>query len=996
MKPLLLCTALFLFWFLLGRALLLLLPGHSAPRRELLAPAIGLAVSLISIFWLSRLGLAVSSFAGPWFTLALVAIALVHWQRRSLPLSRGYGRFALILSMALLLSGGPFLRYGFDWLSYANNDMVNYALLAQRFLGHGFFDVPSAAELFGGRSYSQTFWLQGLVERPGSELILASVAALTGLHPVQVFMPLILVGHMALISATGALVIDREGPRASRVALLTMAALALAPMLTFGAIYQLLGQTLGLAILLAGLSIFTQRGILARRRCLMAATALGSLLVSALLILYPELLPVLMAGSATVAMVRLCRCSSRQLAAVGTSIVAVGLGCLLTCFALQRYLVAAMSFLLRQLQSGVTGTSQAVDVFQQYLLPSGVAGLWGLVNIYAPPPEPILSFLIAVGLLLLFATIICSLRLVLRGDSVAVVFVLMLVAMAFLRVSGSAFGLYKMSMYIQPFLWGTLAQLLGSAVDRWRWFPLPGAALTLILLHTQWGYTIASTGELFGSQGSFNEVHDASRTGLISELLRIRGRVDDRLVTSDSSNLVLAKLQAALLEGARLTFPFFDIYPSKRRLLPILQRPALEFQQQKLSLAAASRTRRVSFLIRDAQGRSTRNGFQIVLAAQPVPRQENRHALLVSTSLQSPFNRRRFTSDSRNSYLLPWLSIRNHLLFVSSDQGKLYYSHDREHTAFYQLEGDYFYPGQTMAGIGRMLLFQVINPSRRPRMVVTLTASLKADGNNTLPLAAVHGRQRQSLPIVGRGSARIISAPLEPQQIEGRSYVALDLGRSGTRWEEQRLGLMRLYGTALQADPRRLTAFIRDISVISDADVAAWRAPRRVEHFPQDLAQPDLEYSGLYEDGWASESSFVVLDPASDAPTVLDVQGVVPDLGDPARSNGLVVRLDGRVVASRSLRPGSFDLAIPLAPGRGRHRIELRFSGVQQLPGGDRRPVAAKLTRLGFRDPLSPTSAADSQPGPRAVVGAAPAVAPPTESAAEGHDPSRPQHNVRR
>src|SRR5947209_18957198 len=117
-----------------------------------------MAALIISAFLLSCLGLPVRRFAWPMTAgLALLA-ALVLWRLRPPVGLRRYAPFALVLLAALLIIGRPLFSYDFHWLSYCNDDMANYALIAQRLVDHGFYDVPGTAELVGGADYSQFFW----------------------------------------------------------------------------------------------------------------------------------------------------------------------------------------------------------------------------------------------------------------------------------------------------------------------------------------------------------------------------------------------------------------------------------------------------------------------------------------------------------------------------------------------------------------------------------------------------------------------------------------------------------------------------------------------------------------------------------------------------------------------------------------------------------------------------------------------------------------------
>jgi len=64
--------------------------------------------------------------------------------------------------------------------------MANYCLAADRFLHHGYYDLPEQTQL-EGRDYSQHYWfMHGLQQiRPGSELMLAFTSSITGLNPAR-------------------------------------------------------------------------------------------------------------------------------------------------------------------------------------------------------------------------------------------------------------------------------------------------------------------------------------------------------------------------------------------------------------------------------------------------------------------------------------------------------------------------------------------------------------------------------------------------------------------------------------------------------------------------------------------------------------------------------------------------------------------------------------------------------------------------------------------
>ena len=264
----------------------------------------------------------------------------------------------------------------------------------------------------------------------------------------------------------------------------------------------------------------------------------------------------------------------------------------------------------------------------------------------------------------------------------------------------------------------------------------------------------------------------------------------------------------------------------------------------------------------------------------------------------------------------------------------------------YQPERDFFFPGQTMLSLGRDSLFRILGPSPRVRMVLEYTGSLNGDRENRIPAGSVIGDERLMFPAKGRGSARLFSPPVAPQQIGSGRYIALDMGSWGWSFPEHRSRIMSLYGRDVLMDGRRIVGFERDISVISEDAYAAMRPPESLRSFPQDLRNRDLEYSGIYEDGWVAEKSEAVLS-QPDGASVLVITLSVPGLAGRPAASSLTVRLDGKEAASKPLPPGETTLRLPTA-GTGRRHIELIFDRAANLPKPDGRPVSALLRYVGF------------------------------------------------
>jgi hypothetical protein len=244
-----------------------------------------------------------------------------------------------------------------------------------------------------------------------------------------------------------------------------------------------------------------------------------------------------------------------------------------------------------------------------------------------------------------------------------------------------------------------------------------------------------------------------------------------------------------------------------------------------------------------------------------------------------------------------------------------------------------------MAGIGRHLLLEIVNPTPRVRVAVHFTRSFAGDGDNRLPPAAVIGTERLPFSLVGRGSARVFSPPVAPQVVGGRPYVALDMGVDGSPFPDRRsVGLMRLYGRDIALDGRRLVAFTRDVSLVSEAEYRARRTLPALRAFPADLANPDVEYSGLYEDRWVSEAASVSL-AAGGSPSMLVVRGTVPAVGDRAFETECIIS----VALPRYLTRRTRGSPIVRRPG-----------GCPALPGAGRARTAGRCGRAPGRRPPAP------------------------------------------
>jgi len=942
----LLCAGFFAYWLVLGFALVTALQSRpNVLQALLLAPVTGMSALLLPVFLLNRFGLPIGQFALPLGIFLLAGAAALWWRMRPPMPWRLYLPFVLVFCAALAVTGWPILLYGFDWVSYANSDMAAISFAAEYFLHHGFADGPDARALARGIDYSQYAWFLyvAAMHRVGNEMLLSWAAGVSHLRPDQVYMSLTLALHVMLLSATAALVL--QGRRLRLAALVAAGLLAASALSTQAVLNQLSSQVGGLALLAGAATALMRprRGRGWRREA--RAAALIAILVAAMLLYYPEMLPIL--GLSFILWSVAGAMKSRM--PIRMTWIVAAAGGILSLAVIGKQAIGAFVHLLGASSAGAAAQGILEHGFPYFLKPNGLAILWGLQT-FNLPAEPWASITIALGALLLVGAVLACAYLVAYHFTPAAAIASVILGLSFaLFFRRSDFGLFKAAFFAQPFLLATLA-VAWLTVARGRMLQIAAiGALGLGGCAAHNFYTLKSA----DMAGPSVEIWKGSSLGVKGEFEGVLAAIPpDRVLALDTPNFVLAELQALVARGrpSYFTFDMGDALAYKpaeyvleiqRVLNPDI---AAKYARARLAVEEESRERypHAGFQLHASGDTPTVNTF----SAPRLP--ADRDAVFVSTtSVQSLFNRTLVPQASGASFLVrPLTAVSDHLAFVPSDLGPNYMSFKRI-ASFYQVEADPYFPHRTMAGVGRHLLFRVINPSQGSRLLVEVTASLRGDRENRLPAASVVGSDRVPLHLLGRGCARVFAPALAPQWIEGSPYLAIDMNSDAVRFPSRETGLMNLYGRDQPLDRRRVVGFARNISLVSAQDLARLRPPSEVSTFPAALADPALEFSGLYEDGWMSEEAFLILRP-NDGSRTLRIAGVIPAIDDAHFSTELSVRVDGKPVAAQRLGVGEFTVAVPVPAMQGNHRVDVKFSRFQRLPGDDGRPVTALLKSVGF------------------------------------------------
>ncbi len=968
MIALLLVVVLFVFLTLVGQAVISLLRVRLGVLWSwFLSPMTGLALLLAIGTRLSVWGIPFR-LVGPWLTLGLaVFTAVVWWWRKPVIPWRQLAPFLVVVLGYLLYTGWPLFVYGFNWVSYGNDDMANYCLAADRFLQHGYYSLPNETDLVG-RDYTQNYWFMHALQqiRPGSELTIAWVSSLTGRFPFEVFMPVILMTSMIQIFSLGALALHKGRNR--RIVLVGFFLFATSPLFGLGTLYQLIAQVAGVASMLAGLAVLLSVRQLDWRKWLLAG-----LLTCSLGIIYPEVSPFVALGCLLYGL-RLRYSNLRMfnrylvfvLATAALTFVMLGSS---TYEFINTLVMQAVGSAGLGAMAQINNQAGGLVLFPWTLVPSFIPMLFGLHPFGVVGSDPMISIKIAAGFLFFVYFLWATWRNLVKDTPVGYVSSIMVPLGFYLFFKGQDFGLFKLAMYAQPVITLLLAQgicryLFASRPLVRRWARVALVAFFICTVPADVYYSYASLGT-YG--GGLTEVVDASRLGV-----RFNPPKNQKFdaIDSDISNVVSAKMLAQYTQGYDTRFlsrsymdnianiavlkflrtPNPDLGPQARLIEKL---SLLRFLLPKVLMTGDVPDYRVVTIRNDDSDINRANNWNETSSRNI----DYKHRLFVAlrTNLDW-FNKANpgtgWTLDHTYQYK-PESEVTNRLVFIHSALGPHYYSSARFRAAFFQREPEPVSKGREyFDGAGKVSLFQILHPEGRLRVVVDMTCTSLGPGRTKLPSrAVVIGHHDYHLPFVGYGSARVFSPIIEPEHFEKQSYITVDFENTPSPILKPKTGLMRLWGLHYNLDDRRLDGFVRDISVMTEKQYLALPRPTKISSFPWDLYRyPGLEYSGLYEDGWVSRDAYVKLGPSHPG-QVLIFKGFVPEIPD-FRAHGLdlTISINDKPTEVVHLNAGEFTLTRLIREATAITSVSLHFSKAEVYGKNDLRAVSAFVREIAIGD----------------------------------------------
>jgi hypothetical protein len=959
MLPFLLVLALFVFLTAVGHAVVTLFrPRLGVLWRWFLSPTVGLALVVVLTTRLNIWGLPVKAF-GPWLALGLgvAAAAVFAWRRPVLPW-RQLRPFALLTLLFVVYAGWPMFRFGFDWISYGNDDMANYCLAADRFLHHGYYELPEQTHL-EGRDYAQHYWfMHGLQQiRPGSELMLAFAASVTGLNPHEVFMPVIIVFSLLQIWALGAVAMWRGRNR--RVALLAFLLFATSPLFGLGTLYQLIAQVGGISILLTACAL-----LLTTRENTWRRVGLAGLLTTCLGIFYPEVAP-FVALSIILYALHLRYTDSAQFRPFVATVAGAAV---LTFLLLGTSTYQFINTLVMQsvgsaglgAMAEINDQSGGLVLFPWTLVPSFVPMLFGLHPFGVVGWDPFISLQIVVGLGFLAYFLAAALGQFRQHAPVGYIAVIMTALGFFLFFKGQDFGLFKLAMFAQPVITLLLAHGFMRLL-RSDWRRTGRVALAVFVACTVPSHVYYSYASLGTYGGGLSEVVGASEYGVAFTPppdLKVEA------IESDISNVVSAKMLAQYTKGIDTRFlsrSYMDNI-ANIAVLSFLRTPNPDLGPQARLVEKLSHIR---FFLPDEILAGSVPDYRVMTINKldnNWTETSSRHldyADRLFVAIRAPLDHFNKYSPGegwtiQNSYQFKrYADVRNRLVFIHSELSPHYYSSARFKAAFFQREPEPVTDGAVyFHGTGRYNLFKVLNPTGPFRLVVDFTRTPLGGDRYDLPRAArVIGEDDFPLGFVGAGSARIVTEVIRPEMFEQQPYVTLDFGDMPRPIQKRKTGLMALWGEKFNLDDRRLVGFTRDISIITDEEYRRLQRPARIAEFPLDLSRhPGLEYSGMFEDGWVGPDSFFKLAPSRPG-QVLYFKGYVPDTPlYRERGLDLTISINDKPTEVVNLRPGEFTLTRLIREPAEVTTVRLQFSGSMPYGERDTRHLSAFVREISIGD----------------------------------------------
>jgi hypothetical protein len=884
-------------------------------------PFWGFGFSGISLLYLGQMG--IPTRTGIWIVLALATglnVSALRYRRASLGPDFFRSCVPLLIPSVVMLPivAWPAAWVGLEYMSYFNEDMWRYSIVADWVSQHGYFDPPGAREL-------ATRFVHAEAVRPYFdahyrvvvEYFLSGIVSLSQGHwqARQLFTPVIL--SFAFIAPNAALAFARDALRLSAARAWCIAALfALLSTYQWGVYYQLLAQSIGIPLMLL---LVAEYAVYKSRRSWFSVCRLAGLTLLVALT-YPEILPfaVLPIGADLVYSL-----ASRALprSPTITHMTALSVAVLMAGHVNTWY---TWRFFLHQATYSVSLTG--TYAFPYFYRASALPALYGLMpamyNLMGTRTLSPIGYwcMVGGGLALLLVTLWGTWRL-LQSKNVLAVSLLLVhsVAWLFFYVRRADFALFKESLFVSPLLViiGAYGVLSGGDLRGFRNRRVPTPLIAGLALAWAAGNLWAS---LYTSLASFTGGEFGGKAAHAPRGLSEIHAIEQYLPAG--SKVALATRLYSPLEWMSTLLTTMDqvlVVPPPWRFRGAVSDPPSsgDWHHGPVSADAVLTV-----------------GGKVQDLFQPFSPQ----GLLWSGELFSLYR-----SDRFYPWILPFSTRLGKLIAPKNVYGNPY------PTGLYALER---FEKRSVSWMGSTLSLAILASGRETvRLVMSHTNMLLKQPLSDLDIYLNHALL-ETVSTGGYGSRRSISRPFlaRPDAPGAINAGRLDLVmRSAPTLIPSPIEPL-LLGGEIPQDLRRATTLLVDLFLVRESDFLNRRVP--ILFTIQDgIDNRLLECGGFYDDGWVGPIFWTELS-RERADTELVIRGQVP--GNVGVAFPIVVTgaIDGSPIGRQTIRQaGDFELAFkPASPLKGRVvNARLEFSESFLLPKSDGRRAAGRLYSVGFR-----------------------------------------------
>ncbi|MEP6939489.1 MAG: hypothetical protein ABI846_06965 [Rudaea sp.] len=935
----LIAIVLLVSWSCLGGAILCGINALDRTSKVLLAPVTGIALATVVIATASFAGLPIGNSV--WLVVAAVPIAAFVLARR------GFGAvgelasvFGVLLLANLASAGLGVLLYGSTWQGFVNGDAAVNALGAQYFIAHAFYSTPSLADAVQGTDYTSTAILLNVAggQRFGDVMLLGLSARAFDLAPDQVYMAHAFALRCALLAASAMLVHSAGRSRGRTVFVLLV--LSLCPLLTYAYTNELISQIGGMAIAFALIAL-CDKFLRApnHSRPLLLPTAL---LAAALCETYPECVPYfgLCMGMLVGHYWLFARLPGWR------SLAGFALPLLLMVLVIVNVSLPSIIYSVTNILAwgGLVEGRDAVAVnldFAYAFIPDFFPLLVGFEGLREGLREPAVTLTIVGGAVALIAIVWFSLRRHRTYPLVATCLLATSVVFGLFFYRDNGFGSFKVMILAQPILFCAAAEMVAIAYARRAiGYLVAAAAATLAAARGDFSY-------IYRSVSHFSEIAHMADGDVLGEIQALRAASPNGIVL-DPSNYLLRRFGLLRPGGRPLkSSESFSAYTTTQNFLEqVARNPFSRWLPQKVEATDQ--------LLAFYQHGYVKNAFTCAAPMTPVsfemlvdePAGGHRETVIsgpTSVPLNALGGSPRAAMVSVGSF-----PAGAALVFRASSAGSFYGAKSVGFVgpvSLYSTEHDFALPS-IVAATGRYAMFQLLAPPEGPiRLSLSYSRSPLGGADSKLDGVTIYGSDKVSVTPTGGGAFHTTSPPFSPCVVAGKSYFIVDFGADPHYFTKVQPLLYRLMGLQYLPDIRKVSGYLRDLSVVPakmSADVPAVRAssPSRWTFADFDA---QFEYSGMYEDGWMSDT--LTLRPLGFSSAARMTLEFDVSMEGATSEPTLSASIDGKVVSRQRLSAGANRISIDLPAGI-KSTVVLAVDKPLRLPGFDGRSVLGYLKAL--------------------------------------------------